>query len=222
MSFLVFGVSLASCYLGSAMFHGVHASDKAGLDVFDRLDHIGIFMLIAGSYTPIAWNMLQPRWRFSVLVSAWGMAAVGSLLCLSVGVLPPMVGTSIYLAMGWGAIFCYLELSRFISHKRLFPLILGGVFYSVGAVINLLKWPVLMPGTFESHELFHVLVMAGSLTHYLFMLKVVLPGRPATATVMEPSPPKKPILVKAARPSQSWLVRVSHVRIGSHLHPGGR
>ena len=129
LSFLVFGLSLACCYAGSAIFHGVMVANRAGLDIYDRMDHIGIFLLIAGSYTPIAWNMLQSRWRFRVLASAWGTAAVGSMLYLSIGVLPPMVGTTIYLLMGWGAIFCYVELSRYLSHRKLFPLVMGGIFY---------------------------------------------------------------------------------------------
>jgi len=204
LSFLVFGLSLACCYAGSALFHGVRVADRAGLDVYDRLDHIGIFLLIAGSYTPIAWNMFQPRWRFGVLASAWGMAAIGSMLYLSLGVLPPIVGTTIYLAMGWGALFCYVELSRFLSHKRLFPLVLGGVFYSVGAIFNLLRWPNFWPGLFGAHELFHLFVMAGSLTHYLFMLKVVLPGtRPRSQPIA--------VAVQVSHPRLSWSSKIQTV-----------
>lgn len=175
ISFLVFGLSLALCYLGSAAFHGVRGS-KADLDMYDRFDHVGIFLLIAGSYTPIAWNLMCVSWRRWVLGLAWGTAAVGSLLYLGIGVLPPTVGTAIYLGMGWGAIFCFIELARRMSTRRLFPLLLGGVLYTVGAVINLAHWPALWPGVFGSHELFHILVMAGSLSHYLFMLNVVIPA----------------------------------------------
>lgn len=219
MSFLVFGLSLACCYAGSALFHGVHAESRAGLDVYDRLDHIGIFLLIAGSYTPIAWNMLQPRWKYGVLVSAWGVAAVGSMLYLSIGVLPPAVGTAIYLAMGWGAIFCYIELARFLSHRRLFPLVFGGVLYTVGAVFNLLRWPIIWPGVFGYHELFHVFVMAGSLTHYVFMLKVVLPGRPAPATLPAPRPVKLPVRLSLPR-QRSWVLRFAVVRVRSDVRMG--
>ncbi|HEY2157455.1 MAG TPA: hemolysin III family protein, partial [Isosphaeraceae bacterium] len=175
ISFLVFGLGLASCYLGSAAFHGVRGS-LADLDMYDRFDHVGIFLLIAGSYTPIAWNLMCPMWRRWVLGLAWGAAALGSLLYLVIGVLPIQVGTAIYLVMGWGALFCYLELARRLSQRRLFPLMFGGVLYSVGAVINLAGRPVFWPGVFGSHELFHVFVMAGSVAHYLFMLNVVIPA----------------------------------------------
>lgn len=174
-SFLVYGAGLAACLLGSALFHGVRVP-AGGLDVYDRLDHVGIFLLIAGSYTPIAWNLLRARWRFGVLASAWGVAAAGSGLILGLGVLPPLINTAIYLGMGWGAIFCYIEIARGLSHRRLFPLLLGGALYSVGALINLARWPTPWPGVFGPHEVFHLFVMAGSLSHYLFMLRVVLPG----------------------------------------------
>jgi len=175
LSFVVFGLSLSCCYAGSTLFHGVRASG-AGLDLFDRIDHVGIYLLIAGSYTPIAWNLMNGRWRLGILASVWGLTTVGSLLYLFVGVLPPAIGTAIYLGMGWGALFCYRELARSYPHRRLMPLVIGGLFYSVGAVINLMHWPIFWPGVFGSHELFHVFVMAGSLSHYLFMLDLMLPG----------------------------------------------
>ena len=78
------------------------------------------------------------------------------------GVMPMWVSTLVYLAMGWGALFCYFELAKTYSHWTLLPLPLGGVFYSVGAVLNLARWPVLFPGVFAAHELFHFLVIAGS------------------------------------------------------------
>ena len=73
ISFLIFGLSLALCYLGSAAFHGVRGS-QADLDLYDRFDHVGIFLLIAGSYTPIAWNLMCVSWRRWVLGLAWGTA----------------------------------------------------------------------------------------------------------------------------------------------------
>ena len=77
--------------------------------------------------------------------------------------------------MGWGAVICYAEIARVVSHRALVPVVVGGLSYSVGAVLNLLRWPALWPGTFGTHELFHLFVLAGSLAHYLFILKVVVP-----------------------------------------------
>ena len=75
------------------------------------------------------------------------------------------MSTSIYLAMGWGDLFCYRELARSLSHRTLLPLPLGGAFYSVGALINLSGWPVLEPGVFGSHELFPAIPGHLSSTH---------------------------------------------------------
>ena len=88
--------------------------------------------------------------------------------------------------MGWGAIFCYIELARIYSHRTLLPLPLGGLFYSVGAVLNLARWPVLFPGVFAAHELFHFFVIAGSACHVFFMIEVVVPRRSVPAVARQP------------------------------------
>ncbi len=215
ISFLVFGLGLASCYLGSAAFHGVRGS-LADLDMYDRFDHVGIFLLIAGSYTPIAWNLMCPMWRRWVLGLAWGAAALGSLLYLVIGVLPIQVGTAIYMVMGWGALFCYIELARRLSQRRLFPLMLGGVLYSVGAIINLAGWPVLWRGVFGAHELFHVFVMAGSVAHYLFMLNVVIPAcRVAARKAAGATAETLDLAVRAAteKRQRTLLSRLQFVRV---------
>ncbi|MBX6314038.1 MAG: hemolysin III family protein [Isosphaeraceae bacterium] len=174
LSLLVFGVSLVLCYSFSTLYHGACLS-RDWIARFDRLDHVGIFLLIAGSYTPLAWNLLRGLWRLVILTAAWLMAAAGSAINLAVGVLPVPVATALYLAMGWGAIICYLEIARERSHRTLRPLLIGGALYSIGALLNVLRWPIVWPGVVEAHEVFHLFVMAGSLAHYGFMLSVVTP-----------------------------------------------
>ena len=92
--------------------------------------------------------------------------------------------------MGWGSLFCYRELARTYSHRTLLPLPLGGIFYSVGAVINLAEVAgASAPGVFASHELFHLFVIAGSACHVYFMLQVVIPApwpRPSRAPALAP------------------------------------
>ena len=90
--------------------------------------------------------------------------------------MPPWASTLIYLAMGWGVVFCYRELARLLGHRTLLPLPVGGAFYSVGAIINLAGWPVLFPGILGAHDLFHFFVIAGSACHVLFMLRTVVPA----------------------------------------------
>jgi hemolysin III len=170
----VFGLSLAACYLASTLYHGLRVG-KDRIELFDRLDHVGIHLLIAGSYTPVAWNMLRGRWRWGTLGAVWASTALGSALLLAKMRPPLPVATCEYLMLGWGSLFCYFEIARVLSHRPLRPLLAGGVFYSVGAVLNVMHWPVLWPGVFGPHEIFHVWVMAGSLSHFWFMLTVVVP-----------------------------------------------
>jgi hemolysin III len=175
LGLLVFGTSLTLCYGVSAAFHAVqHRGELVGW--LQRLDHVGIYCLIAGTYTPVAVALMRGAWSWGTLVTIWTVA----LLCASRvwygGVLPVWASTLVYLTMGWGAVLCYCELARGYSHRTLLPLPAGGILYSIGALINLAQWPVLSPGYFGSHELFHFFVIAGSACHIFFMLKVVVPA----------------------------------------------
>jgi hemolysin III len=215
LSLLVYGLTLAFCFASSTLYHGVRLS-ASWIDGFNRLDHIAIFVLIAGSYTPITLNLLRGRTRWAVLAAAWLFAAVCGVRIVTYGLLTTHVSTALYLAMGWCAIFCYVEMARFLSHRTLFPLLLGGMLYSAGAMINVLRWPVLWPGVFGSHELFHVLVMAGSLAHFWFMLTAVVPfawapPRPlprAGIRVSRPTPyaPVSPPRTGAWRAHLCWVI----------------
>jgi hemolysin III len=174
VSMLIFCVSLAFCYASSALYHGVVGPTES-IRIFDQLDHVGIFILIAGSYTPLALGLLDGHWRWTTLTSSWVFAACGSTWFVASGGLPAPIVTGLYLVMGWGAVVCYCHIARYLSHRALFPLLGGGILYSVGAVLNVLHWPVIWPGVFRAHEVFHFFVMAGSLAHFWFMLKVVIP-----------------------------------------------
>lgn len=173
-SLLVYGLSLTFCYAASALYHGLRVPG-ARIDELNRLDRIGIFVLIAGTYTPLAWNLMSGRWRWATLSVAWLIAASASLQLAVGGAFPPLLSTGLYLAMGWGSLACCAEIARSATHHALSPLVLGGLFYSVGAVMNAMRWPALWPGYFGTHELFHLFVMAGSLAHFRLMLLVVVP-----------------------------------------------
>jgi hemolysin III len=171
---LIYGFSLMLCYLGSTLYHAVdRPTDRLG--PFIRLDSVGIFALIAGTYTPVAWALMRGPWRLWTLTTVWATAG-SSILWIALGwKFTRIMGTSVYLAMGWGVVVCYAQLTRVLSHRALFPLVLGGVFYSVGAILNVVHWPTLWPGWFGTHDLFHLFVIAGSLAHYWFIWKIVLP-----------------------------------------------
>jgi hemolysin III len=173
-SLLIYGASLLLCYGASTLYHGVRVPpDRLG--PFIRLDSEGIFALIAGSYTPMAWNLMRGRWRAGTLLVVWGTAGSAIVVIASGRRFSSPVGTCLYLAMGWGVVVCYAKVARLVSHRAMMPLLLGGVSYSVGAVLNLLQWPALWPEVFDTHALFHLFVIAGSLAHFWFILKVVVP-----------------------------------------------
>lgn len=187
----VFCFSMIFCFAASWLFHSVPPAQE---ERFAVLDHIGIYMLIAGTVTPIALVVLRGYWRAWLLTTVWVMAVTGSALRLTID-LPPWVATSFYLAMGWIGCLTYCELARSLSHAGVRPIWLGGVFYTLGAFIHRLGWPVLSPGAFSSHDLFHLFVMAGSFCHYYFMYAVLAPYRgrvlaraAAQAPAVEPLP----------------------------------
>lgn len=171
---LGYAICLALCATASTIYHSVHGEANA-LSTYLLFDHIGIYLLIAGTYTPIAWTLMRGRWRFGTLAFAWISAILGITLHLAFANLPKWLPTGLYLMMGWGSILCYIELARNLTFQLLRPLVLGGVFYSVGAIINVIGWPVLWPGVVGAHEIFHVFVVAGSVVHFQFMLRVIAP-----------------------------------------------
>jgi hemolysin III len=180
---VVFGFTLAFCYAGSWLFHSVPA---ALVRPFHTMDHIGIYLLIAGTVTPIGLIVLRGWWRAGLLGGIWTFALVGIVLRLTTR-LPINVVTVVYLVMGWIGCATYFELARNLTHARLRGLWIGGLLYSIGAMINRFGWPVLAPGVFGAHEMFHLFVMAGSAAHYWFMLTAVLPFEALPAAVGEAS-----------------------------------
>jgi hemolysin III len=169
----VFGLTLFLCYAGSWLYHSVPA-DLAGL--FAKVDHVCIFLLIAGTTTPIGLVVLGGWWRRGLLIGIWFMAALGITVRLMTNLSIPALSV-FYVVMGWIGLAMYFELARRLTHARLRPLWIGGVFYSVGALLNCLGWPVVVPGVVEAHEVFHLFVMAGSVWHYCFIRFAVLPYR---------------------------------------------
>lgn len=207
---LLYGACLSFCYGASALFHALPIPPGSG-NVFHRLDHVGIYLLIAGTYTPVAWSMMHGRRRGWTLAAVWIAAIVCAGRVGLGGLLPIGLSTLIYLTMGWAALACYRDLMRRHPHRILTSLPVGGFFYSVGAVVNLSKHPVLIPGVFASHELFHFFVLAGSACHYHFMYVTVV-------AAVEPNPAAAPDLdaplPAGAIPAPNFLRRlpVSQVR----------
>ncbi len=116
LSLLIYGLTLAFCYLASSLFHGVRLP-SAQLATFARLDGVGIFALIAGSYTPLAWCLMRGRWRQWTLAIVWGVAAMATALIATGRHFPLAWSTGLYLGMGWGSLVCYSEIAQVVSHR---------------------------------------------------------------------------------------------------------
>jgi hemolysin III len=170
---LVYGLSLFLCFSSSFLYHAARLSEGS-IDMLNTLDHLSIYVLIAGTATPIALVVLDGNWRPRFLASIWLMALSGAAVQLALGRLPPWLATSCYLSVGWVGCVMYGEVVRKLSHRKIRLLWLGGLFYTLGAVINLRDWPELLPNFFGAHEVFHLFVMAGSLCHYCFTVGAVL------------------------------------------------
>jgi hemolysin III len=182
---LVYGGGLIVCFAASGLYHSVPARIAAP---FRTLDHVGICLLIAGTVTPIALVVLRGWWRIGLLSAIWAFALAGITLRLTTR-LPLGVLTAFYLVMGWLGCATYFELLKHLSPAKVRLIVWGGVFYSIGAIINTVDWPSLAPPLFGPHELFHLFVMTGSAFHYYFMLVAILPYQAvALAATAAPAP----------------------------------
>jgi hemolysin III len=174
VSVLVYGVALVTCYAASARYHAAIGPPER-VAALRRLDHVGIHLLIAGTYTPVATILLRGAWRRGTLIVAWLAAFAGCAVVLTRGILPSWLSTTLYLGLGWGAYFAYREMHKRHPASALRPILDGGILYSLGAVINLAGWPAPWPGVIGAHELLHLFVLAGSFTHFTFILGLVAP-----------------------------------------------
>jgi hemolysin III len=195
VSLLVYGLTLAVCYGCSALYHGVRVS-PAGLEWYVTADYVGIYLLVAGTITPVVLVLLEGRWRWGALALTWALAAGGIALRVTVRHLPMPVSTALYLVLGWGVLGCYSQLARALPPRGLGLVLLGGAVYTTGAVLNMLHWPALWPGVVGPHEVFHAFVLGGSLCHFLFALWVLAPfERPFSPPVPLPAALARPVPV---------------------------
>ncbi|MEN8120767.1 MAG: hemolysin III family protein [Bacteroidota bacterium] len=158
VSFSIYGSSLLILYLASTLYHGTKKPElKQKLNVFD---HSAIYVLIAGTYTPFALVTLNGPWGWSIFGVVWGLAVIGLVLKLFYIGRFRKISTLAYVLMGWVMVIAIKPLINNLSNDGLFWLFIGGVFYTVGAVLYLFKK---LP---YNHGIFHVFVLLGSLSHF--------------------------------------------------------
>ena len=166
----VFAVSMILLYGASTIYHSVTVTDKV-LKVFRKIDHMMIFVLIAGSYTPVCLTVLDGSIGYSLLALVWGIAIVGMLVKALWITCPKWFSSVIYIAMGWLCLLVFGTLWCRLPHPAFWWLFAGGIIYTIGGVIYALKLPVFnsLHKYFGSHEIFHLFVMGGSICHFIFM-----------------------------------------------------
>ena len=169
--FVVFGLSLLALYAASASYHSF-APGERGAAWLRKLDHAAIFLLIAGTYTPVAFFGLTGAQRGRVLALVWGLALLGAGLKLFTLRVPRLLSTALYVGMGWLAVGFLPELSRHLPRAALLWLTAGGVLYTTGAVGYATKWPRTPRGGWGFHELWHLFVLAGSAAHVVMMFNL--------------------------------------------------
>lgn len=171
----IFMASMILLYGASAMYHSVNLSGKR-LRIFQKLDHMMIFVLIAGSYTPVCVLVLNPHDGYRLLVCVWAIAIVGMLFKLFWVTCPKYISSVIYVAMGWACLSVFGQLLQTLSRPAFFWLLAGGILYTTGGVIYALKLPLFNARhkNFGTHEIFHLFVMGGSFCHFICMYQYLL------------------------------------------------
>ena len=165
----VFIGSMVVLYGASAVYHSVTVKDNI-LKVFRKLDHMMIFVLIAGSYTPVCLVVLEPKSGYALLTAVWGIAIAGMVIKACWITCPKWFSSLLYIAMGWLCLAVFGTLWSTLSLDAILWL-LAGIIYTVGGVIYALKLPLFNSKhkNFGSHEIFHLFVMGGSICHFIFM-----------------------------------------------------
>ena len=166
----VFILSMILLYGASTLYHSVTVPDRI-LRVFRKIDHMMIFVLIAGTYTPVCLIVLGGKQGYTLLAVVWTIAIVGMIIKACWITCPKWFSSLIYIAMGWVCVFVFSGLLSTLPTAAFLWLLAGGIIYTVGGIIYALKLPIFNSkhANFGSHEIFHLFVMAGSICHFIFM-----------------------------------------------------
>jgi hemolysin III len=174
LSLVVYGTCLILLLMASSAYHLIKASPER-IQILRKLDHTAIYFLIAGTYTPICFNILTGFWRWGLLAIIWTMALVGSGFKIAFIKTPRILSAIPYIVMGCLGILGGGELFRVFPTGALIWLIAGGVFFIAGSVVYVTKTLNFVPGVFGFHEVWHLFVIAGCLCHFMLILLYIAP-----------------------------------------------
>jgi hemolysin III len=166
VSVSIYGVTLVLLYSFSALYHSMRGRAK---NILRELDHHGIYLLIAGSYTPFCLVTLRGTWGWSLFGAVWGLAVLGSLQELRQNSGARILSVVIYVVMGWVALVALVPLMHALGSSGFAWVAAGGLFYTIGIVFFLLDTRLA-----HAHGVWHLFVIAGSIAHYVAILHYVL------------------------------------------------
>ena len=176
ISLAIYSASLILLYAASTTYHTFDVSEKVNT-ILKKIDHMMIFILIAGSYTPVCLIVLKGKTGIILLSLVWGIAILGILLKAFWVFCPKWVSSILYIGMGWTCVLAFTQILNSMSRAAFLWLLAGGIIYTIGGVIYALKLPVFdnKHKNFGSHEIFHLFVMGGSACHFVVMYAYLLP-----------------------------------------------
>ena len=173
VSLIIYGMSLIFLFSASATYHMVQVKDKA-LEIFRKIDHAAIYCLIAGTYTPFCINAFTGFWKWGMLTIIWSLAIIGIVIKVFIIRSPRWLNAGIYVAMGWLCVGASGQLLAALPAWVLTWLIIGGVTYTLGAVVYSTKMFNFVPGVFGFHEVWHIFVLLAAAAHFVAVMGVAL------------------------------------------------
>ncbi len=165
-AFIVYGISMILLFSFSTLYHWLPLEGKK-LEVFRKIDHIMIFVFIAASYTPLSLTILKGTLGNVMIITVWTITIAGFFMKLFWLNAPRYLYTAIYLLMGWVFVFAFYPLFSALSFEGIMWFIVGGIFYTWGAIIYAKKRPDPFPGILGFHEIFHVFILLGVFSHFM-------------------------------------------------------
>ena len=168
LALFVFMTGIVLMFSMSSIYHALEPG--LGRQVFRKLDYAAIFVMIAGTATPIHLIIFRGWWRWGFIISLWIIAIIGLLLTIIlIDKIPEWVSLSVFMLMGVLALASIVKAGKMFGIKQISYALIGGGFYVIGAFIDFLRWPDIVPGLLGPHEIFHVFVMLGAASHWLFI-----------------------------------------------------
>jgi len=171
---LVYGCSLVLMLTASASYHLIRGSPQR-MQFLRKIDHSSIFILIAGTYTPICVNLMSGFWQWGMLLVVWAFALIGTLSKILLINTPRWFTAAVYLVMGWLGLLAANEILVALPPGALVLLGLGGLAFTFGAIVYITKRMDFVPGVFGFHEVWHIFVIVGCLCHFVLMLVYIAP-----------------------------------------------